>query len=123
MGAGGTIEGVFYTLVLGNEEYYFNDAETAQRAYNRILSVSDTVAVTYDNMKRAKEQGDGAMFGYFAKSARRQIEDLERYLMQFCGLSVRLVQPVWAFCRVLCDVDAVLPRLVGAGNTVVLVNI
>ena len=29
----------------------------------------------------------------------------------------------WAFCRVLCDVDAVLPRLVGAGNTVVLVNI
>ena len=29
----------------------------------------------------------------------------------------------WAFCRVLCDVDAVLPRLVGVGNTVVLVNI
>lgn len=29
----------------------------------------------------------------------------------------------WAFCRVLCDVDAVLPRLVRAGNTVVLVNI
>lgn len=29
----------------------------------------------------------------------------------------------WAFCRVLCDADAVLPRLVRAGNTVVLVNI
>ena len=29
----------------------------------------------------------------------------------------------WAFCRVLCDVDAVLPRLVRNGNTVVLVNI
>lgn len=97
VGAGGTIEGVFYTLVLGNEEYYFNDAETAKRAYNRILSVSDTVAITYDNMKRAKEQGDGAMFGYFAKSARQKIEDLERYLRQFCGLSVSLVQPVWAF--------------------------
>ena len=97
VGAGGTIEGVFYTLTIDNQEFYFNDLETAQRAYNRILSVSDTVAVTYDNMKRAKEQGDGAMFGYFAKSARRQIEALERYLNQFCGLSVRLVQPVWAF--------------------------
>lgn len=97
VGVGGTIEGVFYTLTIDNEEFYFNDLETAQRVYNRILSVSDTVAVTYDNMKRAKEQGDGAMFGYFAKSARRQIEDLERYLRPFCGLSVRLVQPVWAF--------------------------
>ena len=97
VGAGGTIEGVFYTLTIDNQEFYFNDLETAQRAYNRILSVSDTVAVTYDNMKRAKEQGDGAIFGYFAKSARRQIEDLERYLHQFCGVSVRLVQPVWAF--------------------------
>lgn len=97
MGAGGTIEGVFYTLTIDNEEFYFDDLETAKRAYNRILSVSDRVAVTYDNMKRAKEQGDGAMFGYFAKSARRQIEDLERFLQQFCGVSVRLVQPVWAF--------------------------
>ena len=97
VGAGGTIEGVFYTLTLDNEEFYFNDLETAQKAYNRILSVSDRVAVTYDNMKRAKEQGDGAMFGYFAKSARRQIEDLDRFLQQFYGLSVRLVQPVWAF--------------------------
>lgn len=97
VGAGGTIEGVFYTLTLDNEEFYFDDLETAKRAYNRILSVSDRVEVTYDNMKRAKEQGDGAMFGYFAKSARRQIEDLERFLRQFCGVSVRLVQPVWAF--------------------------
>lgn len=97
MGAGGAIEGVFYTLVIDNEEFYCDDLETAERAYNRILSVSDTVAITYDNMKRAKEQGDGAMFGYFAKSARRQIEDLERYLKQFRGLSVRLVQSVWAF--------------------------
>lgn len=97
VGAGGPIEGVFYTLTIDNQEFYFNDLETAQRVYNRILSVSDTVAVTYDNMKRAKEQGDGAIFGYFAKSARRQIEDLERYLHQFCGVSVRLVQPVWAF--------------------------
>lgn len=97
MGAGGTIEGVFYTLTIDNEEFYFNDLETAQRAYNRILSVSDRVAVTYDNMKRAKEQGNGVMFGYFAKSARRQIEDLERFLRQFCGVSVRLVQPVRAF--------------------------
>lgn len=97
VGAGGTIEGVFYTLTIDNQEFYFNDLATAQRVYNRILSVSDTVAVTYDNMKRAKEQGDGAIFGYFAKSARRQLEDLERYLHQFCGVSVRLVQPVWAF--------------------------
>ena len=97
MGAGGTIEGVFYTLTIDNEEFYFNDLETAQRAYNRILSVSDRVAVTYDNMKRAQEQGNGVMFGYFAKSARRQIEDLERFLRQFCGVSVRLVQPVRAF--------------------------
>lgn len=97
VGAGGTIEGVFYTLVIDNEEFYCDDLDTAERAYNRILSVSDAVSVTYDNMKRAKEQGDGAMFGYFAKSARRQIEDLERYLRQFCGLSVSLVQPVWAF--------------------------
>lgn len=97
MGAGGTIDVVFYTLTLDNEEFYFDDLETAKRAYNRILSVSDRVAVTYDNMKRAKEQGDGAMFGYFAKSARRQIEDLERFLRQVCGVSVRLVQPVWAF--------------------------
>lgn len=97
MGAGGTIEGVYYTLTIDNEEFYFDDLETAEKAYNRILSVSNRVAVTYDNMKRAKEQGDGAMFGYFAKSARRQIEDLERFLKQFCGVSVRLVQPVWAF--------------------------
>ena len=97
VGADGTIKGVFYTLTIDNEEFYFNDLETAQRAYNRILSVSDRVAVTYDNMKVAKEQGDGAMFVYFAKSARRQIEDLERFLMQFCGVSVRLVQPVLAF--------------------------
>ena len=97
VGANGTIKGVFYTLTLDNEEFYFDDLETAKRAYNRILSVSDRVAVTYDNMKRAKEQGNGVMFGYFAKSARRQIEDLERFLRQFCGVSVRLVQPVWAF--------------------------
>ena len=97
VGAGGTIEGVYYTLTIDNEEFYFDDLETAEKAYNRILSVSNRVAVTYDNMKRAKEQGDGAMFGYFAKSARRQIEDLERFLKQFCGVSVRLVQPVWAF--------------------------
>lgn len=97
VGVGGTIEGVFYTLTIDNEEFYFNDLETAQRAYNRILSVFDMVAVAYDNMKIAREQGNGAMFGYFAKSARRQIEDLERFLMQFCGMSVRLVQPVWAF--------------------------
>lgn len=52
-------------------------------------------------------------------------DDDAQQLMRLCNnmAGVYSYGTNWAFCRVLCDVDAVLPRLVGVGNTVVLVNI
>ena len=45
VGNDGAVTGVFYALMIDNKEFYFDNRETAEKAYNRILSVSDMVAV------------------------------------------------------------------------------
>lgn len=83
------VDGAIYALILGNEEYFFNDLETAEKAYNRILSVSEQLKTTHKNLSFAKGRGDSSMVQFFSRSAWRMVEDLENYLQQFCGIRVR----------------------------------
>lgn len=88
--------GVCFALVINRKDFYFDSLQVAQKAYNRILSIRDRVAVQYKNSRIAKERGDENMRAYFLKSARTELNNLEAYLRQFCGLDV-CFGPVWAF--------------------------
>lgn len=88
--------GVCFALVIDGKDFYFDSLQVAQKAYNRILSVSDIIAAMYKNSRIAKERGDENMRAYFLKSARTELNNLEAYLRQFCGLDV-CFGPVWAF--------------------------
>lgn len=96
VGADGTIKGVFFALMIDNKEFYFDNRETAEKAYSRILSVGDMVGEYYKNSRIAKERGDENMRAYFLRSARVMLNNLEAYLRQFCGLNV-CFGPVWVF--------------------------